>query len=355
MISIESILRKALDGERLDPDDGLAILDSHDLLAIARVADRLRARRSAPDIVSYIVDRNINYTNICLARCRFCFFKVAPNDPAGYTLTDDELDEKIIETIELGGSQILLQGALHPTYKIDWYEALFRRIKERHSIALHALSPPEIVNIARLSKISIPATIERLIAAGLDSIPGGGAEILLERVRAKMSPGKCSADEWLDVMRHAHLAGLKTSATMMFGHEETRAERVASLDRLRRAQDQTGGFTAFIPWPMQPGSGALLSRYGSVGAVEYLKMVALARLYLDNFANIQASWVTQGTKVAQMALLYGANDLGSTMIEENVVAAAGAKFSARERELRAIAEEIGRQPRRRAMDYTLLD
>jgi len=256
----------------------------------------------------------------------------------------------------LGGTQILLQGGLHPDKPLEYYEEMLRCMKKT-GIHIHGFSPPEIYHFATLSNLPIREVISRLITAGLDSIPGGGAEILSDRVRSSIAPKKCSADQWIDIMEEAHQQGLRTTATMMFGHIETMEERLEHLHRLRRLQDRTGGFTAFIPWPFQPDNTVLAKNKEMIKTtgMEYLRMVALSRIYLDNFRNIQASWVTQGPKIAQLSLFFGANDFGSTMIEENVVAAAGVHFRLSEREIRHLVTDAGFQPRQRIMDYTIVD
>lgn len=351
---IEGILDSLREGARLSDGDAVRLLMSSDLLSIGQAANEARNRAKPDPVVTYIIDRNINYTNLCVSWCGFCAFYKVEGDEEGYVLSLDEIDRKIEETKALGGVQILMQGGLHPSNTIEWYENLTRHIKEKHGIHIHAFSPPEIVHIAQLSGISITETIRRLKDAGLDSIPGGGAEILSDRSRKKASPRKCSADEWIDVMRQAHLQGMRTTATMMFGHVETLEERVESMRRIRDLQDETGGFTAFIPWTFQPGNTEMDDVTQS-GGFEYLKTLAISRLYLDNVYNIQASWVTQGPKVAQMALFFGANDMGSTMIEENVVAAAGVSFKMSEKDIRGIIEDACMIPRRRNMFYEFLD
>ncbi len=353
-MSIDHIIKSIEDGTRLGDEDALALFGSDDLLGIGQAANDMRKRKNPEPIVTYIIDRNINYTNYCVAGCLFCAFYTPDSGDDGYVLTQDELNKKIEETKALGGSQILMQGGHTNRHKIDWYEEMFRGIKEDHDIHIHALSPPEICHIAQLSELSVAETIIRLRDAGLDSIPGGGAEILSDRVRNELSPGKCSADEWIDVMRKAHNAGMRTTATMMFGHIETVGERVESFRRLRNLQDETGGFTAFIPWTFQPDNTAIDNVVES-GGFDYLKTLAISRLYLDNIDNIQASWVTQGPKVAQLALLCGANDMGSTMIEENVVKAAGVTFRLSEKEIRKIVESAGMTPKRRNLYYELIE
>lgn len=343
-----------MNGARLSGEDALALFRSHDLLAIGRAAGEMRRRINPDPVVTYVVDRNINYTNVCMSGCLFCAFYRTEEDDDHYTLTMEQIDRKIEETRRLGGSQILMQGGLIPGHGIEWYENMLREIKARHDVHVHSFSPPEIMHISELSGVSVAETIRRLREAGLDSIPGGGAEILSDRVREEISPGKCSADEWIEVMRQAHLQGMRTTATMMFGHIETLEERVESLRRIRDLQDQTGGFTAFIPWPFQPENTAMPNAAPS-GGFDYLKTLAISRLYLDNIKAIQASWVTQGPKVAQMALMFGANDMGSTMIEENVVKAAGVSFRLNENDLRGLIENAGFTPRRRNMYYELVE
>ncbi len=280
------------------------------------------------------------------------FFK-SPGDRDGYVLTFDELDKKIQETIDLGGTQILLQGSHHPDLKLNFYMDMLSHIKEKFpSIHVHGFSPPEIVHFSKLNNISIKNVLEQLIKAGLDSIPGGGAEILVDRVRKEVSPNKCSSGEWLYVMETAHRLGLKTTATMMFGHVETMEERILHLIRVRDLQNKTGGFTAFIPWGFQPDNTKIKAR--KITSVEYLRLLAISRIVLDNFDNIQVSWVTMGPEIAQLALFFGGNDFGSTMIEENVVAATGVKFRLSIDEIKNYIEEAGFQPRQRRMDYTLV-
>jgi cyclic dehypoxanthinyl futalosine synthase len=303
-------------------------------------------------IVTYIVDRNINYTNICVSACRFCAFYRPLGHPEGYVLSMDELARKVQETMDLGGRQILLQGGMNPDLGLDFYESMLRFLKKNFpQVAVHGFSPPEIFNLSERSGLPVRTVIARLITAGLDSIPGGGAEILVDRVRREISPRKCSSDTWLEVMTQAHNLGLKTTATMMFGHRENIRDRLEHLSRLRDVQDRTAGFTAFIPWTFQPKNTQL--DVAEASSAEYLKFLALSRLFLDNIANIQASWVTQGPQIGQMALLWGANDFGSTMIEENVVAAAGVHFLLSEKDLCALVRAAGFEPRRRRMDYTL--
>ena len=339
---------------RLTREEALRLYEQAPTSLLGRMADEARRRRHPAGVVTYIIDRNVNYTNVCVAKCTFCAFYRDVGSADGYALGFDEIYRKIEETLALGGGQLLLQGGHNPDIPLEWYEDLFRGVKHRFpGFRLHALSPPEVIHISRLSRLPVPDVIGRLIAAGLDSIPGGGAEILVDRVRKILHcDNKATADEWLDVMRHAHAAGLRTTATMMYGTVETMAERLEHLFRLRELQDETGGFTAFITWSYQPQHTEL----GGVEAtgVEYLRTLALARLVLDNFDNLQASWVTQGGKVGQLSLAYGANDMGSVMIEENVVRAAGAEYCMDEFEVVRNIESAGFIPKRRNMQYEIL-
>jgi cyclic dehypoxanthinyl futalosine synthase len=341
-------------GDRLTGDEALFLYQHAPTHWLGRMADLVRARKHPDRIVTYIIDRNVNYTNVCVARCNFCAFYRQVGHPEGYVLSFDEIFRKIDETIAVGGVQLLLQGGHNPDLPIEWYEDLFRAVKQRYpSFKLHALSPPEVIHLSRLSKVPVPVIIERLVAAGLDSIPGGGAEILVDRVRKLLNCyGKATADEWLDVMRHAHRAGLRTTATMMYGTVETIEERLEHMLRLRALQDETGGFTAFITWSFQPEH---TERGGTEATgIEYLRTLAIARLVLDNFDNLQASWVTQGGKVGQLSLAFGANDMGSVMIEENVVRAAGASYCMDEVEIVRNIEDAGFIPKRRNMHYEVL-
>jgi cyclic dehypoxanthinyl futalosine synthase len=351
---MNDLARKVLNGERVTPAEALDLYRHAPTHLLGRLADTVRARKHPEPIVTYIIDRNVNYTNVCVARCNFCAFYREVGAPDGYVLGFDEILRKIEETIAVGGNQLLLQGGHNPDLPIEWYEDLFRSVKARYpEFKLHALSPPEVIHISRLTQIPVPAVIERLVAAGLDSIPGGGAEILVDRVRQLLHCyGKASADEWIDVMRHAHRAGLRTTATMMYGTVETDAERVEHLMRLRDLQDETGGFTAFITWSFQP-EHTERGGYEATG-VEYLRTLAIARIFLDNFENLQASWVTQGGKVGQLSLAFGANDMGSVMIEENVVRAAGASYCMDEVEIVENIEDAGFAAKRRNMHYEIL-
>ncbi len=352
---ISTILDKAVSGERLSPQEGLQLLESHDLAAIGEAANAVTERLHPENYRTYNIDRNINYTNVCTAVCDFCAFYRGPKSDEGYVLPREELLKKIEETVALGGNQILMQGGLHPDYKLDWYEELLQDIKQQFpSVNIHGFSPPELHHFTKVNNLPIRTVLERLQAAGLGSLPGGGAEILVDRVRADMTRGKVMTDDWLNVMRVWHELGGKSTATMMFGHIETLAERIEHLDRLRQLQDETGGFTAFICWTFQP-EHTEMSEIAPSGSFEYLKTQAVSRLYLDNFSNIQSSWVTQGLKIGQLALLYGANDMGSLMIEENVVAEAGTVHYLSLDQIREAIEELGFIPRQRNVFYELLD
>jgi cyclic dehypoxanthinyl futalosine synthase len=347
----DNILDRAISGARLHVDEGLVLLQSHRLAALGRAADAVTRRRHPEAFRTYNVDRNINYTNVCTSGCGFCAFSRKIDDADAYVISREELYQKIAETVAVGGDQILLQGGIHPALKIAWYEELLCDIKQRFpQVNVHGFSPPEIDHIAAVSALSLREVLARLQQAGLGSLPGGGAEILVDRVRQRVSPCKTSADRWLEVCRTWHALGGRGSATMMFGHAETRADRMEHLERLRRLQDETHGFTAFICWTFQPGNTALAA-LPKVGAFEYLKMLAVSRLFLDNFANLQASWVTQGLSVGQLALRFGANDFGSVMIEENVVAAAGTSFRTTEDEIRRRIVAAGYAPRKRNVFY----
>jgi len=353
-MSLERIATKVRGGDRITAAEALDLYRHASTPLLGRLADGIRARLHPDRVVSYIVDRNVNYTNVCVARCNFCAFYRDVGSPEGYVLGFDEIFRKIDETVAVGGVQLLLQGGHNPDLPLTWYEDLFRAIKTRYpDFKLHALSPPEIIHLSRLSQLSVDIIIDRLIAAGLDSIPGGGAEILVDRVRKHLHcDGKATSDEWLDVMRHAHRAGLRTTATMMYGTVETDDERLEHLLRLRALQDETGGFTAFITWSYQPDHTELSGMEAT--GVDYLRTLAIARIVLDNFDNLQASWVTQGGKVGQLSLAYGANDMGSVMIEENVVRAAGASYCMDEAEIVRNIEDAGFIAKRRNMHYEIL-
>ncbi len=349
-MQLETIIENVLEGQRLSDEEYLVLEREGGFHLLGFLANTIRKRNHPGKNVTYVIDRNINYTDICIAACKFCAFFKPPEESSGYLLTFKELESKIKETQGLGGTQILLQGGLHPEQPLEYYEEMVGFMKAT-GIHVHGFSPPEICHFSNISGQSIKVVLARLIKAGLGSIPGGGAEILNDRVRQLTAPGKCSADQWIEVMEEAHSQGLRTTATMMFGHLETGEERLEHFRRLRELQDRTGGFTAFIPWPFQP-QNSVLAHLEKTTAFEYLRVLALSRIYLDNFDNIQASWVTQGPKVAQLSLSFGANDFGSTMIEENVVAAAGVSFRLSEQEIRRLVTDAGFQPLQRLMDYT---
>ena len=347
-------LRQVAKEIRLDKEEALRLYHEADLFTLGTLAHKARLALHPDPVATYVADRNINYSNICSCGCRFCAFFRPPKHAQRFIIGKDELREKILETVRLGGTQILMQGGHHPDLPLEFYEYMLSWIHaDFPSLHIHSFSPPEIAYFAKKEHLDIDTVLDRLIASGLTSLPGGGAEILVDRVRQAVSPRKCSAGEWLEVMEKAHLRGLKTTATMMFGHEETDAERLAHLFVVRDLQDRTHGFTAFIPWTFQPDNTAIARPQETSQA--YLRMLAVSRLTLDNVPNIQASWVTMGPQVAQLALFFGANDFGSLMIEENVVAAAGTSFLLNRRQIHDIITQAGFTPRQRYMDYTLLE
>ena len=350
-----AILDHVLDGGRLDPEGAVQLLASHDLASIGRAADAVTRRLHPEAYRTYNIDRNINYTNVCTAVCDFCAFYRPPKHAEGYVLDRDVLLAKIEETVALGGDQILMQGGLHPTLPLEWYEELLRDIKSHFpEVNIHGFSPPEIHHFTKVSRRPLREVLERLARAGLGSLPGGGGEILVDRVRGAMTRGKVMTDDWLEVHRQWHLLGGRSTATMMFAHIETLAERVEHLERVRQLQDETGGFTAFICWTFQP-EHTQMADVTPAGPFAYLKTQAVARLYLDNVPNIQSSWVTQGRDIGQLALLFGANDMGSLMIEENVVSAAGTVHHLTLDQMTSAIAELGFVPRRRNVFYELLD
>jgi len=353
-MSINELAAKVRQRGRLNPAEALELYLHAPTSLLGELADDVRARKHPEGIVSYIIDRNVNYTNVCVARCNFCAFYRPVGSSEGYVLGFEEIFRKIDETIALGGGQLLLQGGHNPDLPLEWYEDLFRAVKQKYpGFKLHALSPPEVIHLSRMSRLTVSQVLARLIAAGLDSVPGGGAEILVDRVRQLLNCyNKATADEWLDVMRHAHRAGLRTTATMMYGTVETVDERLEHLFRLRELQEEMGGFTAFITWSYQPEHTELGGSEAT--GIEYLRTLAIARLVLDNFDNLQASWVTQGGKVGQLSLAFGANDMGSVMIEENVVRAAGAAYCMDEIEIVRNIENAGFIAKRRNMHYEIL-
>jgi cyclic dehypoxanthinyl futalosine synthase len=358
-MSTRELAQKVRSGGRLNRAEALELYTSAPTSLLGQLSDEVRKRKHPGNVITYIIDRNVNYTNVCIARCSFCAFYRPVGSSEGYVLGFEEIFRKIDETIALGGGQLLLQGGHNPDLPLAWYEDLFRAVKQRYpSFRLHALSPPEVIHLSRLSRLPVPEVIDRLVACGLDSIPGGGAEILVDRVRKLLNCySKATADEWLGVMRDAHRAGLRTTATMMYGTVETVEERLEHLFRLRELQDESAagsrpaGFTAFIAWSYQPDHTELGGAEAT--GVEYLRTLAIARLVLDNFDNLQASWVTQGGKVGQLSLAFGANDMGSVMIEENVVRAAGASYCMDEIEIVRNIENAGFVAKRRNMHYEL--
>src|SRR6266852_603815 len=346
------ILESAAEGARITSEEAIKLFEEADLFDLASCADCIRQRLHADNVISYIIDRNINYTNVCKEFCTFCAFYRVKGDREAYVLPEHVIYKKIEETIALGGTGILMQGGVHPDLKIDYYEQLLSGIKGRFKIHCHCFSPPEILNIGKVSKLSIADVFARLKAAGLDSMPGGGGEILDDEIRESISPLKCKTDDWLLVHREAHRLGLRTTATMMVGVGETIHHRIRHLQRLRDLQDETGGFTAFIPWTFQPEHTELAQRNPpEVTAAEYLRLLALSRIYLDNFSNMQVSWLTVGLKVGQVGLRFGVNDMGSIMIEENVISAAGARNRANDSELRRVIQDAGFIPRQRTTLY----
>ena len=365
---MKDIKRKKPSSPRITKKEGLDLLKKANLLGLGMMADDMRRALHPHCNVSFIIDRNINYTNVCINKCKFCAFYRNKGDKDAYVLSKRKLFNKIREMIEQGGTQILMQGGLHPDLDLDYYIDLLRSIKEKFPIHVHAFSPPEVTYIAETSGLSIKDALLELQKAGLDSIPGGGAEILSDRVRERVSPKKIMSGQWLKVMEDAHKIGMKTTATMMFGSVEGPEDIIEHLDALRKLQDRTGGFTAFIPWSFQPGNTELQTNSGKAGkrksgkvkefhpatGVEYLRVLALSRVYLDNIPNIQASWVTQGLKMAQIALRFGANDFGSTMLEENVVAAAGVKYLVSVNDIIGAVKKAGFTPVQRDMYYNII-
>lgn len=334
--------------------EALHLLTQADLLEIGKLADEIRKSKHPGNRVTFVVDRNVNYSNICESKCRFCAFYRNASDADAYLLNYDTIFAKIQELVDYDGTQLLMQGGLHPTLTVDWFEELFRQLRERFpQVQIHSLSPAEVIHIAKLSDITMEECLARLQAAGLASVPGGGAEVLVDEVRQEISPDKIGWRQWADVMEEAHRLGMRTTATMMFGSREQPKDIVEHLFRIREIQEKTGGFTAFIPWTFQPANTELGGE--TAGGVEYLKVLALSRIILDNIDNLQASWVTQGSKMAQVALFFGANDLGGTMLEENVVAAAGISFRMSQEQIIDLAREAGFTPARRTTEYQVLE
>ena len=353
MSAVRDILDRATAGKRIRLDEGVTLLRSNALLQIGEAAHIARERANPGDGVSYIIERNINYTNVCITYCSFCAFYRAPGDSESYVLTDAAIHRKVAETIDMGGTGILLQGGHHPDLPLSYYEEMLAGIKAKFPIHIHGFSPSEFLHMVQVSGVELPEVLRRLRAAGLDSIPGGGAEILVDEVRDKIAPLKTRSGEWIDVMEEAHRQGLTSSGTMMMGCGETLEERVAHLDRLRASQDRSGGFNAFAVWTFQPGNNPLGNRLGRRQATgqEFLLTLAVARLYLDNFHHFQSSWLTQGLKMGQVALRFGADDMGSVMIEENVVSSAGSLHCTTSDELRHVIRDAGFRPFQRNNFY----
>jgi cyclic dehypoxanthinyl futalosine synthase len=349
---IQPILDKVLAGGRMTAEECATLLESFDVARMGVAADEVRRRRHPSGVVTYIIDRNINYTNVCNVVCTFCAFYRRPGKPDTYVRTVEDICRRIDETIALGGTGVLMQGGLHPDFGIEWYEDLLRTLHAKYpDFQLHCFSPPEIHNIHLISKLSYEEILRRLKGAGLYSMPGGGGEILDDEVRKRVST-KCTTDEWLSVMRAAHRVGLRTTATMMFGIGDSTVHRVRHLQRIRDLQDETGGFTAFIPWTFQRENTALGRKIKEeLTGMDYLRMLAVSRLFLDNVEHIQSSWLTQGLRLGQVALRFGADDMGSIMIEENVVSAAGAHNEADEKMLRYLIREAGFRPQQRDILY----
>ncbi|PLX92424.1 MAG: dehypoxanthine futalosine cyclase [Desulfuromonas sp.] len=350
----EKIAKKIEHGKPLTRKDALFLLTEAELLAVARLADNIRRDKHPGNRVTFVVDRNVNYTNVCESQCKFCAFYRTAEDGDAYLLDYQTIFSKVQELVEHDGTQLLMQGGLHPTLKVEWFEELFRQLKQRFPrVQIHSLSPAEVIHVAKLSGLSMKKCLQRLQAAGLDSVPGGGAEVLVDDVRQEISPNKIGWKDWAAVMEQAHKLGMRTTATMMFGSKESPGDIVEHLFRVRNIQKKTGGFTAFIPWTFQPDNTELGGETAS--GVEYLKVLALSRIVLDNVENIQASWVTQGSRMAQVALFFGANDLGGTMLEENVVAAAGCSFRMSKNEVIELARGAGFVPARRTTEYEILE
>jgi cyclic dehypoxanthinyl futalosine synthase len=355
--TLERAIARAEAGERLSAEEGVALLERADLLTLGSLADRARQRHNPGRVVTYVVDRNVNYTNVCVTYCAFCAFQRKPGHAESYVQTYEQMDARLEELDRLGGRQVLLQGGHHPDLPIEWYEEMLRHFRARFPrIQVHGFSPPEITHFAEIWRMDRKEILRRFVAAGLGSLPGGGAEILVDRVRRQIANLKATTDEWLGVMEDAHALGLKTSATMMFGHVETPADRVEHLARLREVQDRTGGFLAFACWSFQR-EGTPLARkvLAAAGAHDYLRTVAVSRLMLDNVPHVQASWVTQGPKIGQVSLDFGVDDFGGTMLEENVVSAAGTTYCLPWEQMEHLIREAGYEPRRRTTGYRLLD
>jgi cyclic dehypoxanthinyl futalosine synthase len=348
----KKVLTEIMQEKRLSSGEALVLFKEADFLELAKASDAVCRRKHPEEIVTFLIDRNINYTNICQNQCSFCAFYRTKDHPEAYVLNQEDIEKKVAETCELSGTQVMLQGGINPDLKIDYYTNMFKEIKKKFKIRIHSLSPPEVAYLAESSGMSIEDTLKELVKAGLDSLPGGGAEILVDSVRHRISPKKISSSEWMEVMEEAHKLGLKTTATMMIGTVETIEDRIKHLQNIRDLQDRTGGFMSFIPWTFQPGNTALGGK--SVSSIEYLRTLALSRLFLDNFQNIQGSWVTQGKDIGQVCLSFGANDLGSIMIEENVVRAAGVSHRITVHEIVELIRNAGKFPAQRDTEFKIL-
>lgn len=361
---LDEILVRAVEGEVLAGGEILQLMEEGDVHSVGRAAHALRLKKCPPDRVTYVVDRNINYSNVCYVNCTFCAFYRHKSDDDHYVLSYEQIHQKIEELLAIGGTQVLLQGGHHPNLQLDWYQGMLRSIKERYPVHIHGFSPSEIAHFAKIWKLPTTVVLKELQAAGLDSVPGAGAEILNDRVREQIARTKVDADGWIRIMEEAHTIGMRTSATMMFGHIETLPERVEHLLRIRESQQRTGGYTAFIPWTYQPGFTPMAESHPDQleqvptstykGSIEYLRVLAICRLALNNIDNFQSSWVTQGKKIGQMSLFWGANDLGSVMMEENVVSEAGVAFRLSLQEMRDLIVDAGFEPAQRDNFYRVL-
>lgn len=348
----KSILSEVVEGRRMTNEEFAYLFEHGDLLEMGRAACQMRDNIFQDDLITFIIDRNINYTNVCSCQCKFCAFYRKKTDRDAYVIDKATLFGKVMEAMELGATQLMIQGGLNEDLHIEFFEELFREIKFRYGLTIHSLSAPEIAFIARVSQLSIEETLIRLKKAGLDSLPGGGAEILHDEVRAQISPNKIKTQEWLDVMQTAHRLGMKSTATMMMGTVETLEHRISHLEKIRALQDQTKGFRAFIAWTYQPGNNVLMG--SKMSSSPYLRHLALSRLYLDNIDHIQGSWVTMGERIGQMTLYFGADDLGSIMLEENVVRAAGTTHTMKMDKMLSLIRGAGRTPALRDTAYEVL-
>jgi len=352
-LSSKAVLEKVIQGQRMTAEEFVFLYENADLLDLAGAACQLRDKMRGNAPITFVIDRNINYTNICSCRCRFCAFYREKDHPEAYVISEDELMAKIEEAMQLGATQLMIQGGLNDDLGLEYFENMFRSIKSHFTICIHSLTAPEVVHVARKAGLSIKDTLLRLKAAGLDSLPGGGAEVLDDAVRHYISPNKIKAAEWLEVMKAAHEIGMKTTATMMMGSVDKLEHRLHHLEQIRALQDETAGFRAFIPWTYQPGNNELMGQ--KISSLQYLRFLALSRLYLDNFEHIQGSWVTQGKGIGQLSLFFGGDDLGSIMIEENVVRSAGTVYKMQKEEMIALIRDAGYTPALRNTEYEILE